>query len=30
MPAVTKNVNDKDVRKALKEQIQKDEAIGYA
>jgi hypothetical protein len=30
MPAVTKNVNDKDVRKARKEQIQKDEAIGYA
>jgi hypothetical protein len=30
MPAVTKNVNDKDVRKARKAQIQKDEAIGYA
>ncbi|KAL9375636.1 hypothetical protein Peur_032515 [Populus x canadensis] len=30
MPAVTKNVNDKDVRKARKAQIQKDEAIGRA
>ncbi|KAJ6374627.1 hypothetical protein OIU78_030176 [Salix suchowensis] len=30
MPAVTKNVNDKDVRKARKAQFQKDEAIGRA
>ncbi|KAG8379639.1 hypothetical protein BUALT_Bualt07G0109900 [Buddleja alternifolia] len=29
-PAVTKNVNDKDVRKARKEQIKRDEAIGQA
>ncbi|XP_021744012.1 uncharacterized protein LOC110710062 [Chenopodium quinoa] len=29
-PPVTKNVNDKDVRKARKEQIKKDEAIGKA
>ena len=27
-PAVAKNANDKDVRKARKAQIQKDEAIG--
>ncbi|XP_011015204.1 PREDICTED: uncharacterized protein LOC105118849, partial [Populus euphratica] len=30
MPAVAKNDNDTDVRKARKTQIQRDEAIGYA
>ncbi|XP_059444999.1 uncharacterized protein LOC132176732 [Corylus avellana] len=29
-PAVVKNANDKDVRKARKEQLQRDEAIGRA
>ncbi|KAK1272033.1 hypothetical protein QJS04_geneDACA020993 [Acorus gramineus] len=29
-PAVTKNANDKDVRKARKEQLKRDEAIGRA
>jgi hypothetical protein len=30
MPAVAKNDNDTDARKARKTQIQRDEAIGYA
>lgn len=29
MPDVSKNVNDKDVRKARKAELQRDEAVGY-
>jgi hypothetical protein len=30
MPDVSKNVNDKDVRKARKAELQRDEAVGKA